>query len=181
MYRLIHVLGPLDRPRLKDHFLRLSPDDRRLRFGGALPDDMLLEYVDHIDFSRDQVLAAFDARFEVIAVAHVGFLPGGTAELGLSVQSDHRREGLAMRLVRRAINSATTHRCNRLWIHFLTENRAMASLTRKLGMRTIAVLGESDAYLDLPAASSLEVGVTLCGEQIDAVLGALRQWVPRAA
>ncbi len=181
MYRLIHSLGPLDRPSLKDHFLHLSDDDRRLRFGGALPDDMLVEYVDRMDFGRDQVLGVFDARFEVIAVAHVGLLPDGTAEIGLSVLQEHRREGLALRLVRRAIKGATIYGCTRLWIHFLTENRAMATLTRKLGMQITSVLGESDAYMVLPAASALEIGVTLCSEQIDAMLGALRHWVPRAA
>lgn len=180
MQRLVHALGPLDRERLCRHFLCLDDDDRRLRFGGALPDEMIRDYVQAIDFARDRVFAAFDERFEIIAAAHVG-LVDGTAELGLSVLAGYRREGLARRLVGHAIRSARAHGSQRLWIHFMGENTAMSALTRKLGMRIVAARGEADAWLDLPDASAVELGVNFCQEQWDAVFGVWRQWLPRVA
>lgn len=180
MYRLIHALSPLDKPRLIKHFLALSPEDRRLRFAGQLPDSMIEEYVNRIDFNRDRVFGAFDTHFDIIGVVHVG-LDGDTAELGLSVLPAHRREGLAARLIERATRSAVTHGSRKLWIHFLSENQAMAALTAKLGMQVTAALGEADAWLDLPQASALEMTIEIGATQVDAVLGALRQWLPRAA
>jgi ribosomal protein S18 acetylase RimI-like enzyme len=180
MYRLIHNLSPLDRERLVTHFLTLDEEDRRLRFGGALPDDMIRDYVNAIDFQRDRLFAAFDTSFDIIAVAHVG-LVDGKAEIGLSVLRGYRREGLAVRLIQRARKSATAHGCQQLWIHFMCDNAAMGALVRKLGMTVKASLGEADALLDLPDASAVAVGVTLYEERLDALLGVWRQWLPQAA
>jgi len=180
MYRLIHNLSPLDRERLVTHFLTLDEEDRRLRFGGALPDDMIRDYVNAIDFQRDRLFAAFDTSFDIIAVAHVG-LVDGKAEIGLSVLRGYRREGLAVRLIQRARKSAPAHGCKQLWIHFMCDNAAMGALVRKLGMKVQASLGEADAFLDLPDASPLAVGVTLYEERVDALLGVWRQWLPHAA
>jgi hypothetical protein len=48
-------------------------------------------------------------------------------------------------------------------------------------MKVQASLGEADAFLDLPDASPLAVGVTLYEERVDALLGVWRQWLPHAA
>lgn len=180
MYRLIHALSPLDRPRLCAHFEALDDADRRLRFGGALPNEMLQEYVARIDFTHDRVFAAFDPTFAVVAVAHLG-IRAGTAEIGLSVLPAQRREGLALRLVERCRRSASALGCAALWVHFLSENQAMAHLTRKLGMTTVAAHGEADARLTLPQASPLARGHDLYVSRVDAVLGVLRHWAARAA
>ncbi len=180
MYRLVHSLTPLDRLRLGAHFVALDDTDRRLRFGGALPDDMLLDYVQGIDFSRDRVFAAFDSAFAVVAVAHLG-IREGTAEIGLSVLPAHRREGLALRLVERCQRSAIAQGCESLWVHFLSENQAMTRLTHKLGMRVTASQGEADARLTLPQVSALALGIDLYANQMDAMLGVLRHWTVRAA
>lgn len=180
MPRLIHALGPSDRARLCRHFLKLNDEDRRLRFGGALPEEMIRDYVDGINFDRDRVLAAFDSQFAVIAVVHVGQVDG-TAELGLSVLPAYRREGLAQRLIQHAVKSARAHGCQRLWIHFMSDNAAMAALTRKLGMRVESKQGEADAWLDLPIPTAVELGVHFYQTQWDAVLGAWRQWLPQVA
>ena len=180
MYRLVHALTPADRPRLLAHFKALDENDRWLRFSANLPDDMLADYVDGIDFERDLVFGAFNVAFELVAVAHVG-IREGTAEIGLSVLVGYRREGLARRLIERARRSAVARGCHRLWIHFMRDNDAMASLTRSLGMESRAAHGECDAYLALPQASPLALRFALCETQVDSLLGALRHWVPHAA
>src|SRR5688572_22199188 len=46
-------LTPAEGPLLADHLIRLSPDDRRLRFGGMfLRDESVRRYVASIDWSR---------------------------------------------------------------------------------------------------------------------------------
>ena len=86
MARLVHELGPLDRPRLIEHFRNLDAADRRLRFGLAVSDEFIADYVNGIDFTRDHLFGIFGPAFELIAVAHMG-RAGEDAELGLSVLS----------------------------------------------------------------------------------------------
>lgn len=170
MARLVHELGELDRPRLVEHYRALNDDDRRLRFGFAVSDEYFDDYVDGIDFSRDHVFGVFGPAFELIAVAHMGRM-GETAELGLSVLAPYRRDGLARRLVARAMQRATALGRRELWIHFVQDNHAMARFTRELGMTIKVAQGEADAVLALPAASPLAVGLDFYQCQIDGLLG----------
>lgn len=173
MARLVHELGALDRPRLVTHYRRLGAEDRRLRFGFAMSDEFLHDYVAGIDFARDHVFGIFGPGFELIAVAHMGRM-GDTAELGLSVLEPWRREGLARRLVDRAVQRATALGRRELWIHYVQENHAMARFTRELGMRVTQCQGEADAFLALPAASPLALGLDFYRAQVDGWLGSWR-------
>lgn len=56
MARLVHDLTRFERPRLIDHFRRLSVEDRYLRFGLHRDNKSLAEYVEGIDFERDFLL-----------------------------------------------------------------------------------------------------------------------------
>src|SRR5262245_63753656 len=77
----IQRLTKAARPALAAHFLALSTDDRRLRFGASLSAERIEAYVAEIDFGRDAVFGVFDDRLALIGVAHVAFL-GDAAELG---------------------------------------------------------------------------------------------------
>ena len=173
MARLIHELGAVERPRLLEHYRRLSVEDRRLRFGFAMSDELLVDYVGGIDFARDHVFGIFGPAFGLIAVAHMGRM-GDTAEIGLSVLEPWRREGLARRLVERAVRRAKALGRRELWIHFVQGNHAMARFTRDLGMTIKTSQGEADAVLALPAANPIAVGLDFYQCQIDGLLGSLR-------
>ena len=55
----IKELSEQYRPFMLNHFLGLSPSDRRLRFGAALPDVAVSRYVQRIDFTRDTVFGVY--------------------------------------------------------------------------------------------------------------------------
>ena len=55
-------LLPTEAPLLAEHLIRLSPDDRRLRFGGLfMPDDVIRRYVQGIDWIHSRQVGCFDA------------------------------------------------------------------------------------------------------------------------
>ena len=87
------------------HFLALSAEDRRLRFGGPMAEEGIAHYVDRIDFECDAVFGVHDDRLALIGVAHVAF-SDGLAELGLSVLSGHRECGVGTALIGRAVEHA---------------------------------------------------------------------------
>ena len=59
----IKELSEQDRPFMLNHFLGLSPSDRRLRFGAALPDEAVSRYVQRIDFTRDTVFGVYESTW----------------------------------------------------------------------------------------------------------------------
>lgn len=142
-------LSAADRPRLLSHFLALSAEDRRLRFGTAKNDDAVREYVEGIDFDTDGVFGIHGESLELAGVGHVARFPNA-AELGVSVLESHRGLGLGSALFERAHLHASTRFLPVLYMHCLTENRVMMHIARKSGMRIVSESGESDAYLELP-------------------------------
>ena len=142
-----------DRPALLAHFVALSPEDRRLRFGAAIREEGLEAYVERIDFARDGVFAVQDDELRIVAAVHIAVGDGGPAELGLSVAEGWRGKGLGDALLRRAVVWLRNRGVHGVYVHCLSENGAMMHLARKNGMRIVYSGGESDARLELPAAT----------------------------
>jgi GNAT superfamily N-acetyltransferase len=137
---------------LTDHFLALSPEDRRLRFGSSLAPDALAGYVAAIDFERDAVFGVHDERLTIVGAAHAAF-SGGNAELGISVLPAHRGRGVGTTLFERAAEHARNRFVPRLFMHCLSENAAILRIAQRAGMDIVTEAGDADAHLRLPPAS----------------------------
>lgn len=137
-----------DRAALEAHFLALDGEDRRLRFGSPVRDEVLREYVARIDFERDGIFAVQDDYFRLLAVVHVAF-SGENAELGLSVLSGRRGAGLGSALFSRAVIHLRNRGATEVFVHCLSENGAMMHLARKHGMQVIPAGAETEARLVL--------------------------------
>src|SRR5512140_527216 len=141
-------LREMDRAALASHFLRLGPDDRRLRFGSAIGDAGVHAYVERIDFHSDCLFAAQDDDLRVAAVVHVA-MTGDAAELGLSVLPRWRGKGQGYALLRRAITWLRNRGIREVIVHCLAQNAAIIHLARKSGMRVMHSGAESDGRLEL--------------------------------
>ena len=168
----IKELGVSERPLFLAHLLQLGREDRYLRFGSALSDEAISRYVAGIDFATDTVFGVFDETLALAAAGHFAPLPkdsplalpalGRTAEFGLSVAENARRRGLGTGLFTRAAAHARNLAISSLFMHCLTENRAMIHIARKAGMDIRQLHGEADAYLALKpgtVATAIEEGV----------------------
>jgi GNAT superfamily N-acetyltransferase len=151
----IHIreLWPAERPALYEHFLSLATVDRRLRFGAALSDSTVRDYVARIDFGHDALFGVFDEELRLLGVAHVA-RADDHAELGVSVLEGHRGRGIGGALLARAHLRARNWGVGALFTHCLTENAAMMHLARRQGMDIVAEAGEADAWLRLPPADA---------------------------
>jgi GNAT superfamily N-acetyltransferase len=150
---LVRELSRLERGALERHFLRLEPEDRRLRFGVPLPDGAVREYVQRIDLERDGAFGVSNDALELIGVGHLA-RGGGHAELGVSVLPAHRGRGIGGTLLARAHLHARNWGVRALFMHCLTENAAMMHLARKQRMELVAQSGEADAWLALAPADA---------------------------
>jgi len=144
------------RPALLPHFLALSAEDRRLRFGASLAAERIAAYVAEIDLGRDALFGVFDDALALVGVAHVAFADD-VAELGISVLPGHRGRGAGRALFARAAEHARNRFVPRLFMHCLAENAAIMHIARSSGMDIVAEAGDADAHLALSPASPASV------------------------
>jgi ribosomal protein S18 acetylase RimI-like enzyme len=162
------------REALETHFLSLDAEDRRLRFGANISDDLVRDYVRRIDFKRDEVFAVTDHDLAILGVVHVAF-DNGAAELGLSVVPGARGRGVGNALFERAVMHLRNRGARTVFMHCLAENQAMMHLARKHGMRIVFDGGESQAHLVLEAATADSFVSEWIGEQQANALEVLKQ------
>ncbi len=157
---LVAQLGPHHRARVLQHLRTLSAHDLWLRFGYTVTDDALGLYVRRLHFSRDALFGIFDEAAELLALGHLGFdknAQSRTAEFGVSVLPDARRQGLGLRLLQRATMHARNRGATQLMMTYLPENDALKQLAQRAGMQLVPDSYEPRAYLSLeaPTAASL--------------------------
>jgi GNAT superfamily N-acetyltransferase len=153
----IRQLGPRHRERIARHLLALDERDRYLRFGYAANDEQIRNYVDHLDFERDDIFGIYNRRLELIAWAHLAHSVDrnfdACAEFGVSVSKSARGRGFGGKLFDRAVMHARNEGVQLMFIHALSENTAMLKIARNAGATVERDGSESEAYLRLPPAT----------------------------
>jgi GNAT superfamily N-acetyltransferase len=151
---VVQALGNRHKGRILRHFLSLSDADRSLRFGNALSDEALAEYVAKLDCKQDALFGLSKIRGPLLALAHLALRqaePGrrAQAELGLSVLAKERGQGLGSRLFSHALDYCLKLKIDAFYMHCLASNQTMLHIARQAGMEIVSQQGESDAYLQL--------------------------------
>ncbi|MCD6680601.1 MAG: GNAT family N-acetyltransferase [Burkholderiaceae bacterium] len=176
---VVYPLSPDSRPQIREHLLRLSPEDQRLRFGVPVSAETIAGYVGKLDFSQDAVFGVRDDARALIGFTHVAQLDDAV-ELGLSVDALHRGRGIAQAMFRRALLHARNRGFRQLFMHCLAENAAMMHISREAGMHTIIDGSEREASLSLPPATALSVGTEYYEGQLVLLDWALHAALPRS-
>jgi RimJ/RimL family protein N-acetyltransferase len=166
----IRSMGRAHIPRILAHLLALNTDDRYLRFGYSANDEQIGRYVDQLNFERDELFGIFNRKLELIAMAHLAFSvdpkSSSCAEFGVSVARTARGRGYGSRLFERAVMHARNEGVNMLFIHALSENKAMLRIARKAGAVIERDGPESEAHLRLPPADFDSRVTELFNEQV---------------
>ncbi|MFT5532527.1 MAG: GNAT superfamily N-acetyltransferase [Burkholderiaceae bacterium] len=175
----VKELSERDRRRMLMHFLALGESDRLLRFGTALPDELITRYVQKLDFVRDTLFGVYDNDLRLIGVGHLAFAPRDAvptgadattkeriAEFGLSVSDSARGKGVGTKLFERAAIHCRNADVDTLYMHCLSSNQTMIRIARKAGMQIRRSYGEADAYLKLLPANASSVMLEAVQEQV---------------
>jgi GNAT superfamily N-acetyltransferase len=104
-----------------------------MRFGMAVRDDFITEYVSHINDTKSVVYGYF-AGGEMRAAAEMRLMGEHwpvDAEGAFSVEAEHQNQGLGTELLGRIIRAARNRGVSRLYMNCLAENRKMQRLCRK--------------------------------------------------
>jgi len=175
----VKELSERDRRRLLMHFLALDDNDRMLRFGSVLPDELITKYVQKLNFSRDTVFGVYDNGFKLVGVGHLAFaarealpalshvtLKERIAEFGVSVSASARGKGVGTKLFQRAAIHCRNADVDTLYMHCLASNQTMIHIARKAGMQIHRAYGEADAYLSLSPANAASMLQEAVEEQV---------------
>jgi GNAT superfamily N-acetyltransferase len=146
---LTRELHANERSHLLAHLLALDAEDRHLRFAHMLSDDGIRHYVEAIDLTHDAVFVVTSTDLAIDGAAHLA-REDGHAELGISVLSRSRGQGIGGALLARCAARARNWGMRVMFMNCLVENAAMMHLARKQGLK-IAVSGaEAEAFVRLP-------------------------------
>ncbi|CAD5374311.1 GCN5 family acetyltransferase [Rubrivivax sp. A210] len=130
----IRMLAPRHRERVLAHLLALADDARLLRFGHVASDEQIGQYVEQMDFGRDELYGVFDRRLRLVGMAHLAFDNDGLeVEFGVSVLPKARGKGLGTRLFEHAVMHARNRGVGLMVIYVARENVPMLNIVRNAG------------------------------------------------
>jgi len=167
----------------RDHLLRLDPDSRRNRFGGAVDDDVIRRHVDTID-GLGVLLHGFFVDGVLRGAAELRLLGApfsDAAETALSIERPWQSHGVGSALLERCLLAARNRGVRRLHMICLTENLRMQQLARKfeaeLSFDLGGVVGDVETPFPTPLSMFRELiadGSRMAGALLDAQLRMLR-------
>jgi GNAT superfamily N-acetyltransferase len=150
---------PADAPLVLDHFLRLSPLDRRHRFCATLTEAALARHVAEMWERTSFVLLAQDGPLwsappfragPARALAEIA-IDGAEAEIGVSVDEHCRGRGLGGWLTRTAAFLLAPRGVTRLRAWTMAGNTSMTALGRSNGARITTEEGETEIVFEVAA------------------------------
>lgn len=155
MYAAIVALHAADRARIEAHLLRLSPEDRSLRFAaGLVTDDTVRRYAASIDFGRDLVMGLVSKRGLVIGLVHgcVFDLHGQRhVEAAFSVDAEWRGHGLGRRLMEALLLRTAAEGGAEVVGQCAVRNLPMRRIFERAGMQLVREDDELDARRSVAA------------------------------
>jgi RimJ/RimL family protein N-acetyltransferase len=148
----IRRLWAIERGKLRDHLLRLDPEDRLLRFGGYVSHAQIEGYYDGLDWDR-AVIIGYLVDGEIRGVGELKPMLEArfrAAEAALSVERAHQNQGIGTELLRRLTVIARNRSIRSLHMLCLPENGKVLRIARKLGANLTFDQGEVEGRLALP-------------------------------
>lgn len=187
---VIRKLWPGEAALYRDHLLRLTPDDRRLRFGTETDDERVIEHAARA-FATGAVIHGFfidgvpRGAAELCIANHRDGLC--EAELAFSVEADYRNSGIGSALFGRTLLVARNRGVTTVIMTCLPSNRPMQSVARKFQAKIrynlADVIGEVKTPMPTPLSLWREMvadSTGLAASLIDAQVRALYPFKPTA-
>lgn len=140
-----------------NHLLRLSVNDRYMRFCSALSDYAITTYVDKLDLTgNDVVFGVFGADDTMIGMLHIAPDSKDSAEFALSVDADQRKLGIGDALFERGLLHCESVGVRQVYMNCLATNMAIKKMASKRGMTITTDRAESIARVNVNNRGSIQ-------------------------
>jgi len=174
---------------LKQHLLRLDEEDRRLRFGHFVTPEVILAYVDAIDWSETWIVGAFEGEVlrgvvELRDAGAPGDQRGGrkTGEISVTVEPDHQNHGVGTRLLEEALLIARNRGFRDIYLICLPENARMQHVARKYAEQVRFEDGDVEIHIASPQPDPLSFFAEMFGDGIalwETAFDRMTRWATR--
>ena len=156
---LVRKLWPGEADLYRDHLLRLDPESRRARFGGAVSDDFIANYV-NVSLTVDAVLHGFFMNGSLRGVAELRAIRNAgdaDAEAAFSIEQPWQSHGVGSVLLAHTLLAARNRGLRTLHMICLANNRRMQQLARKFDAELIFEYGSVIGEVESPYPTPLSV------------------------
>ena len=141
----------------RQHLLRLDPESRRNRFGGAVSDEFIAHYAEPFALSG-AIIYGFFVDGMLRGAAELRLLAReGEAEAALSVERPWQSHGVGTALLERVLLVAGNRETKRLHMICLAENRRVQQLARKFDAELAFQSGSVVADLIAPRPTPISL------------------------
>ncbi len=156
--RVFRKLLPYEIWRLSEHLLRLTAEDRRLRFFAGVNDDYIANHCRHIDGLHAVVIGFFESGvLRGAAELHLASDFGPRAELAITVERAWQAHHIGTELLGHAITIAENRGVRTIAMVCLLDNRRMQHIARKFTARLEIVDDQAEAQLKVPFPTQLSL------------------------
>jgi GNAT superfamily N-acetyltransferase len=149
--RTIRKLFVNEAPLFAAHLLRLDPESRRSRFGGAVADAYIPGYAEG-SMLGDNIVQGFFVDGELRGAAELRLFAPHAAEVALSIEKDWQSQGVGTALVEHMLRAARNRGIKSLHMTCLPENLHVRQLARNFRAELKFESGSVAAVLE-PSAS----------------------------
>lgn len=142
-------------PKIREHLLALTPDDRRCRFHGLTSDERIVAYCDEMTRREAHLIGCLEGE-RLVGLIEIVLDGEGAAhrgEVGISVAADRRDHGIGHELVQHAIEFAANHRIS-LVFGYLPENLRIPHIVHNFGGRVDRLAAEAQIAAPAPTPFS---------------------------
>jgi len=144
---------------VSSHIASLNSHDQYLRFGYCIPAARISEYV-AATLATVNTRQRADFWFgikqgeQLVATLHVAIVDDA-AEFAFTTIENHRGKKLGQLLFARGYQLVTEYSIPRVYMHCLTENKAMQHIARKFGLAVMTQGSESEGSVNIQYPVSL--------------------------
>ncbi|MDJ0948226.1 MAG: GNAT family N-acetyltransferase [Alphaproteobacteria bacterium] len=159
------------------HLLRLTSEDRAMRFAAGVGEGFIREYVAGLDPARTLVLGHFEAG-ELRGAAEIAGLDTGwppEAELAVTVEVGHQGRGIGTELVRRILVVARNRSIQKIHAICLADNIKMRKIVQKFDGNLAYRHGMVEGDIELIWPTQFTVMEEVVGDSTTM----LNQWLER--
>jgi GNAT superfamily N-acetyltransferase len=147
----------------REHLLRLDPESRRNRFGGAVSDEFIEQFVE-LTLGLDAIIHGFFIDGVLRGAAELRPLGSGfahEAEAAFSIEKPWQSHGVGSELLKRTLLAARNRGIRLLHMSCLANNQRMQQLARKFDAELTfdfgSVVGEVEASFPTPMSMLREM------------------------
>jgi RimJ/RimL family protein N-acetyltransferase len=179
--RVFRKLMPFEIWRLREHLLRLTAADRRLRFFVGVNDDYIDNHCRRLDALHVIIIGVFeDGVLRGAAELHLRGDLAGRAELAITVEGAWQGHHLGTELLGHTITIAENRGMRSIEMVCLLDNHRMQHVARKFTDRLDVVEDQAEAHLKVPYPTQLSLWQEAAMDGMALMAGWLEQF-PLAA